>query len=129
MNNRSKYSLVCLLLVGLLLLGLPALAKGRKSLTIYDQSRLNDTVLEPGQYKVEIAENGSGTELMLYKGKKLVAKSPVQAEKMESKADRNALKFTLEQGKAPKIIEIRLSGEELLYKINEGEKQIGQRIR
>ena len=52
----SRSAVLCLLLT--MMLGEHSLAKGRKSLTIYEKSRLNDVVLEPGDYKVEIVETG-----------------------------------------------------------------------
>ncbi len=109
------------ILMCLLVLVLPGFPKGKKSLTIYEESRLNDSVLKPGQYKVEVAENGGTSQVMIYKGKELVARSIAQVEKLEGKADRNSLKLSLEGSKTPKIIEIRLSGEQQAYKIGGGD--------
>ncbi len=78
-----------------------ALAKGRKTLTIYEKARVNDVVLEPGDYKVEVAENGNAADVMIYKGKQLVAKAAAQPEKLEKKAERNSVRFALEGDKAP----------------------------
>jgi len=103
-----------------------SLAKGRRSLTIYEKSRVNDVVLEPGDYKVEIAETGTSAEVMIFKGKELVAKATAQTEKLERKADRNTLRFAVEGDNAPKIIELRLSGDSQSYKLADG-TQIGQR--
>ncbi len=52
----SRSAVLCFVLA--LMVGSHSLAKGRKSLTIYEKSRVNDVVLEPGDYKVEIVENG-----------------------------------------------------------------------
>lgn len=103
-----------------LMLGGTSLAKGRKSLTIYETSRLNDVVLEPGDYKVEIVESGGSADVMIFKGKELVAKAAAQPEKLERKADRNTLRFAVEGNKAPRIIELRLSGESQSYKLSNG---------
>jgi hypothetical protein len=103
-----------------------ALAKGRKTLTIYEKARVNDVVLEPGDYKVEIAENGNAADVMIYKGKQLVAKAAAQPEKLEKKAERNSVRFALEGDKAPKIIELRLSGDSQSYKLGDG-TQVSQR--
>jgi len=103
-----------------------SLAKGRKTLTIYEKSRVNDVVLEPGNYKVEIAENGDSADVMIYKGKELVAKVNAQPEKLERKADRNSVRFALEGNKAPKIIELRLSGDSQSYKLGDG-TQVSQK--
>ena len=103
-----------------------SLAKGRKSLTIYEKSRVNDVILEPGDYKVEIAESGTAAEVKIFKGKDLVARATAQTEKLERKADRNTLRFAVEGDKTPKIIELRLSGDSQSYKLAEG-TQVGQR--
>ncbi len=102
------------------------LAKGRKTLTIYEKARVNDVVLEPGDYKVEVAENGNAADVMIYKGKQLVAKAAAQPEKLEKKADRNSVRFALEGDKAPKIIELRLSGDSQSYKLGDG-TQVSQK--
>ena len=103
-----------------------ALAKGRKTLTIYEKARVNDVVLEPGDYKVEVAENGNAADVMIYKGKQLVAKAAAQPEKLEKKAERNSVRFALEGDKAPKIIELRLSGDSQSYKLGDG-TQVSQK--
>lgn len=97
-----------------------SLAKGRKNLTIYDKSRVNDVILEPGEYKVEIVENGDSADVLIYKGKELAAKAKAQPEKHGRKADRNSLRFALETNKPPKIIELRLSGDSQSYKLDDG---------
>jgi hypothetical protein len=98
-----------------------AVAKGRKTLTIYEKARVNDVVLEPGDYKVEVVENGKNTaDVMIYKGKQLVAKAAAQPEQLERKAERNSVRFALEGDKAPKIIELRLSGDSQSYKLGDG---------
>jgi hypothetical protein len=105
-----------------------AVAKGRKTLTIYEKARVNDVVLEPGDYKVEVAENGNATDVMIYKGKQLVAKAAAQPEKLERKAERNSVRFALEGNKAPKIIELRLSGDSQSYKLGDG-TQVSQKAK
>lgn len=105
-----------------------SLAKGKKSLTIYEKSRVNDVILEPGDYKVEITESGDSADVMIYKGKHLVAKATAQPEKLERKADRNTLRFAVEGGKAPKIIELRLSGDSQTYKLADG-TQVSQKTK
>ncbi|MCI0417981.1 MAG: hypothetical protein L0387_42005 [Acidobacteria bacterium] len=120
MKKQVVYRNVVLCLAVALAIGGQALAKGKKSLTIYEKARVNEVVLEPGNYKVEIVENGSTADVMIYRGKDLVAKASAQAEKLEKKADRNSVRLALEQDKAPKIIELRLSGEAQAYKIGSG---------
>jgi hypothetical protein len=115
---------------GLLFALMPAsstLAKSRKSLTVYERARLNDVVLEPGTYNVEVEDNGSVAQVMIYKGKNVVAKATAQTEKLEKRADRNSVRLSLEDGKAPKIIELRLAGEQQAYKFENADKQVGQK--
>ena len=81
---------------------------------------MNDVVLEPGDYKVEIVETGGSADVMIFKGKELIAKAAAQPEKLERKADRNTLRFAVEGNKAPKIIELQLSGDSQSYKLSDG---------
>ena len=122
----SKSAVLCFVLV--LALGGPSLAKGRKSLTIYEKSRVNDVILEPGDYKVEIVERGDSADVMIYKGKELVAKAAAQPEKHQGKADRNSARFAIEGSKLPKMIELRLSGESQSYKLGDG-TEVSQRAK
>ncbi|MBM3801793.1 MAG: hypothetical protein FJW26_05695 [Acidimicrobiia bacterium] len=62
----------------------------------------------------------------LSKGKKLVARATAQSEKTEKKADRNSIRFAVDGSKAPKIIELRLSGESQSYKLGEA-TQVSQK--
>jgi hypothetical protein len=110
-----------------LMLASSTLAKSRKSLTVYERARLNDVVLEPGTYNVEVEDNGSVAQVMIYKGKNVVAKATAQTEKLEKRADRNSVRLSLEDGKAPKIIELRLAGEQQAYKFENADKQVGQK--
>jgi hypothetical protein len=105
-----------------------SLAKGKKNLTIYEKSRVNDVILEPGDYKVEIAERGNSADVMIYKGKQLVAKAVAQPQKLEQKPDRNTLRFALEGDQAPRIIELRLSGDAQSYKLADG-TQVSQKTK
>ena len=120
----SKTAVVGLVLA--MALSVNTLAKGKKTLTIYEKSRVNDVVLEPGDYKVEVAESGNSANVMIYKGKQLVAKAVAQPEKLERKAGRNSVRFALEGDKAPKIIELRLSGDSQAYKLGDG-TQVSQK--
>ncbi len=65
---------------------------------------------------------------MIYRGKELVAKAAAQPEKLEKKADRNSVRFALEGDKAPKIIELRLSGDSQSYKLGDG-TQVSQKAK
>jgi hypothetical protein len=121
-----RSAVLCLVLA--LMFASHSLAKGRKSLTIYEKSRVNDVVLEPGDYKVEIVEHNESADVMIYKGKELVAKAAAQPEKLEGKADRNSVRLAVEGSKAPRIIELRLSGESRSYKLGDG-SQVSQKAK
>lgn len=121
-----RSAVLCFVLA--LVFGGHSLAKGRKSLTIYEKSRVNDVVLEPGDYKVEIVDHDVSADILIYRGKELVAKAAAQPEKLEGKADRNSVRFAVEGSKAPKIIELRLSGESRSYKLSDG-SQVSQRAK
>jgi hypothetical protein len=123
-QDFSGRTLLCLLLA--LTVGSPLLAKGKKSLTIYERSRVNDVLLEPGDYKVEIAESGTSADVMFYKGKKLIARATAQSEELEKRVDRNSIRFTLEGKKAPKIVEFRLAGDSQFYKLSDA-AQVSQK--
>jgi hypothetical protein len=127
MKQRISKSAVLCCLLALVASG-HSLAKGRKNLTIYEKSRVNDVVLQPGDYKVEVTESGGSAEVMIYKANKLVAKAAAQPEKLESKADRNSIRFAVEGGQAPRIIELRLSGDSQSYKLSDG-TQVSQKAK
>ena len=44
----------------------------------------------------------SSADVMIFKGKELVAKAAAQPEKLEGKADRNTVRFAVEGSKAPR---------------------------
>ena len=127
MKQWTSRSIVLCFVLALVLSG-SSLAKGRKTLTLYEKSRVNDVVLEPGDYKVEIVERGDSADVMIYKGKELVAKAAAQPEKHEGKADRNSARFAIEGSKVPKMIELRLSGESQSYKLSDG-TEVSQRAK
>ena len=104
------------------------LAKSKKSLTIYERARVNDIVLEPGDYKVEVAQSGDSADILIYKGKELIAKTSAQTEKLDRKADRNTVRLAADGSKAPKIIELRLSGDSQSYKLVDG-SQMSQKAK
>ena len=81
---------------------------------------MNDVVLEPGDYKVEVAQSGDSADLLIYKGKELVAKANARPEKLERKADRNTVRLAVDGSKAPRIVELRLSGDSQSYKLGDG---------
>lgn len=98
-------------------------ASDKKSITLYEKSQINDVQLTPGSYKVEAVTNGNLSELYFYKGKNVVAKVPVELEKLNTTADRSSLRYQAEQGQARRIIELRLAGENQVFKILDKENQ------
>jgi len=98
-------------------------ASDKKSITLYEKSQLNDVQLTPGNYKVEAVTNGDVSELYFYKGKNVVAKVPVELEKLNTTADRSSLRYQAEQGQLRRIIELRLAGENQVFKILDKDKQ------
>jgi len=126
MMRTVKVSLA--LAVGLVVLvGAVSLqAKGR-SITLYDRAQLNEGVLEPGSYRVELAENSGGQEVMFYRGKHLVAKAPVLSQKQERKIERNSVRLSVGNGGNPRIVEIRFAGEVEVYKVQDDSKSANQR--
>lgn len=95
-----------------------SMAKSLKSLTIYQQVQLNDAVLEPGEYKVEVLDNGGATEVSIYKGKNLVVKAPAQIIKQDKKVQRSSVLYVLNGEGAPYMTQLRLAGELVSYQFD-----------
>lgn len=102
-------------------------ASDKKTITLYEKSQLDEIQLTPGDYKVEAVTNGDSGELYFYKGKNVVAKAPIELEKLNTTVERSSLKYQAEQGQSRRIIEIRLSGQNQVYKIVEKDKQANQK--
>lgn len=58
----------------LVLAAAPLLAKTH-NFTLHQNGKINGTALEPGKYKLELNDND---EALIYQGKELVTKSPVE---------------------------------------------------
>ena len=104
-----------------LFLFLPAsssMAKSLKSLTIYQNIQLNDAILGPGEYKVEILQNAGTTEVAIYKGKNLVVKAPAQAVQQNKKVQRSSVLYLLNGDDTPQMTELRLVGELVTYQFD-----------
>ena len=91
------------------------MAKSLKSLTIYQKVQLNNAILGPGEYKVEILENAGATEVAIYKGKNLVVKAPAKPVPQDKKNQRSSVLYLLNGQDAPHLTELRLVGELVSY--------------
>jgi hypothetical protein len=98
-------------------------AGDKKTITLYEKSQISDTNLTPGNYKVEVVTNGDSGELYFYRGKNVVAKTPVELEKLDTTVDHSSLRYQVEQGQSRRIVEVRLAGQSQVYKIVEKETQ------
>jgi hypothetical protein len=84
-RNTRRATLAFLTTSLLILAGSSSIAKSLKGLTIYQKVQLNDVILGPGEYKVEVLENAGTTEVALYKGKNLVVKAPAKPIQQDKK--------------------------------------------
>ena len=95
-----------------------SMAKPFKSLTIYQRLQLNDVILEPGEYKVEIESDSGTTKVAFYKGKKLVVTARAQTIQQESKVQRSSVLYLLNGEDAPYLTQLRLAGERVSYQFS-----------
>jgi len=117
MKNLRKSILGAGVLVLFLFVSVTLQASDKKSITLYEQSQISDSKLSPGGYKVEVVSNGETGELHFYKGKTVVAKAPFEAEKLDKKVDRSTLRYQIDPGNLRRIIEVRIAGEDRVFKI------------
>jgi hypothetical protein len=120
MNPKNSRGVVLALLTTtfLLLSGSNSMAKSSKSLTLYQKVQLNDVILEPGDYKVEVLENGGATEVAIYKGKSLVVKAPAKPVQQDKKNQRSSILYLLNGEDAPYMTELRLIGDLVAYQFD-----------
>ncbi len=122
MKSHRKSILGVLVVVLALSATMNLQASDKKSITLYEKSQLNDVQLPPGNYKVEAVTNGDLGEIYFYKGKNVVAKAPIELEKLNTTADRSSLRYQAEQGQLRRIIELKLAGQNQVYKIVDKDK-------
>jgi hypothetical protein len=119
MIKKSRSTAVVLLtIIFLLLPASHSIAKSLKSLTIYEKVQLNDAVLEPGEYKVEVLQNGGATEVAIYKDKKLVVKAQAKELQQNKKVEKSSVLYLLNGEDTPLISELRLAGESVSYQFD-----------
>ena len=114
-KNLRNVTLAFLTVLFLFLPGSSSMARSLKSLTIYQKIQLNDAILGPGEYKVEILENAGTTEVAIYRGKSLVVKAPAQAIQQNKKVQRSSVLYLLNGEDTPQMTELRLVGELVTY--------------
>jgi hypothetical protein len=117
-KNMRNVVFAFLTLLLLLLPGSISVAKSLKSLTIYQKVQLNDAILGPGEYKVEILQNAGTTEVAIYKGKNLVVKSPAQVVQQNKKVQRSSVLYLLNGDDTPQMTELRLVGQLVTYQFD-----------
>jgi hypothetical protein len=120
MNPKNSRGVVLAFLTTMLLLlpGSNSMAKSSKSLTLYQKVQLNEVILEPGDYKVEILENGGAVEVGIYKGKSLVVKAPAKPVQQDKKNQRSSILYLLNGEDAPRMTELRLIGDLVAYQFD-----------
>lgn len=119
--NAKNLRNVAFIFLTIMFLFLPAsssLAKSLKGLTIYQKVQLNDAILGPGEYKVEILENAGTTEVAIYKGKNLVVKAQAKPVQLDKKNQRSSVLYLLNGEDAAHLTELRLVGELVSYKFD-----------
>lgn len=84
-----------------LLSSLPLAAKSKQSLRLFDDSVIGGTTLKAGAYQVDV----TGSQLVVYSGKKEVARAPFRSETVDQKFRRSSLIY---EGK--NVTEVRLEG-------------------
>jgi hypothetical protein len=114
-KNLRNVTLAFLTVLFLFLPASSSMARSLKSLTIYQKIQLNDAILGPGEYKVEILKNAGTTEVAIYNGKSLVVKAPAQAVQQNKKVQRSSVLYLLNGEDTPQMTELRLVGELVSY--------------
>ncbi len=118
MRKNLRSTAVVLIIIFLLLPASHSIAKSFKSLTIYEKVQLSDAVLAPGEYKVEILQNGAATEVAIYKDKKLVVKAQAKEVQQSRKVQRSSVLYVLNGEDTPLMSELRLVGDSVSYQFD-----------
>jgi hypothetical protein len=88
-----------------------------KNITLHEKLQVSNSQLDPGIYKVEIKDMGQTGELDFYKDKTVVAKVPVEVERLNAKVKEDSLTYLTLQGKLPRLTEVKIAGEDEYYKV------------
>jgi hypothetical protein len=93
--------------IAILFLATVAMAK---EISIHYPAKLgNGPELQPGTYKIELVKNQNSPEVLFYKGRELVARTPAKVEEQPSKADQTQVFYDMKD-KDRVITELRISG-------------------
>ncbi|MBI4165834.1 MAG: hypothetical protein HY508_08885 [Acidobacteria bacterium] len=100
----------CLVFSGL------AFAKAREIQLAYPAKLANGPEIQPGSYKVDVLNNQPTPEVVFYRGKEVVARTPAKLVELPRKSDQTQIHSKME-GDSRLITEIRLEGwkEKLLF--------------
>jgi hypothetical protein len=93
--------------IAILFLATVAMAK---EISIHYPAKLgNGPELQPGTYKIELVKNQTSPEVLFYKGRELVARTPAKVEEQPRKADQTQVFYDIKD-KDRVITELRISG-------------------
>jgi hypothetical protein len=104
--RNLKYHLPAMT-IAILFLATVAMAK---EISIHYPAKLgNGPELQPGTYKIELVKNQTSPEVLFYKGRELVARTPAKVEEQPRKADQTQVFYDIKD-KDRVITELRISG-------------------
>jgi hypothetical protein len=116
MLNPKRLRVISLSLSSVLFLTTGLLADMQKrNLYLASKVKFNDVVLEPGTYKVEVQEKAGFTELLIYKGKKIVARANAEPKKQDTQIQQSSIRLERQQGDLPKVVEMQMVGDSNTY--------------
>ena len=113
---KSQINRIAIALVIVSLMGITALAKTRKATITLDSSmKVNGTVLKKGNYDLRFDEEKN--ELSILKAGKVVARSTINTQKRDRKAERLELKST-GTGDEKELISVAFGGADFNVVLN-----------
>lgn len=116
---RKMINLWVIAAVVCLFASLTAFAKDKSETITFSQDvTINGTLVKKGEYKVRFDEKSG--ELLLMKGKTIVAKSPARLEKREGKAARSTEFNTVSNGSSSELREITFRGDNQKVVLGQG---------
>jgi hypothetical protein len=118
-------SVINRIVIGLVLVavtGVVSLAKEKHSITVPTDIKVNGTDVKRGEYDLVFDEQGG--ELLIMKGKKVIAKTTARVEKRSSKA-RTTEFNTRGEGASAELIGITLSGKDEAFVVTGGSTASG----
>ncbi len=125
MLNPKRFKGISLSLissVALLVLSLSA-DMVKRNLYLATKVKFNEVVLVPGTYKVEVLEKAGLTELLIYKGKKLVARANAETKQQGIQVLQSSVRLEPQQGDLPKVVEMQMAGDTNTYQLKPGQAE------